>query len=90
MMVGHLSPYDPHFQQYLRTLTGALSHYGNPTIAAQRANEAVGGVLLRNATLWGYVDTFRVLALLCLLCVPLVWMFRKSRPHAGRWGSIRS
>jgi DHA2 family multidrug resistance protein len=86
LMVGHLSPYDPHFQQYLRTLTGALAHYGNPAIAAQRAHEAVGGVLLRNATLWAYVDTFRVLALLCLLCVPLVWMFRKARPHAGPVG----
>ncbi len=34
MMVGHLSPYDPHFQQYLRTLTGAValwqSHHRRP------------------------------------------------------------
>ena len=38
---------------------------------------------MQQAALWGYVDTFRVLTLLCLLAVGVVWLFRKTRPHAG-------
>jgi DHA2 family multidrug resistance protein len=83
MMVGHLTPYDPQFQRYVRVLTGVLAHYGNPAIAVPRAYQAIGGVLLRQAGTCGYVDTFRVLTFLCLLCIPLVWLFRKTRPHGG-------
>ncbi len=42
-MVGHLTPYDPQFQQYVRALTIALAHYGNPAIAGQQAYQAIGG-----------------------------------------------
>jgi DHA2 family multidrug resistance protein len=86
MMVGHLTPYDPQYQYYLHMVTGALAHYGNPAVALRRAQEALGDVLLQQAALWGYVDTFRVLTFLCLLCLPLVWMLGRTRLHGGPAG----
>ena len=59
------------------------AHYGNPAIALRQAYEALGGKLLQQAILWGYVDTFRVLTFLCVLCVPLVWMLGRTRLHGG-------
>ena len=38
---------------------------------------------MQQAVLCGYIDTFRALTLLCVLAVGFVWLFRKTRPHAG-------
>jgi DHA2 family multidrug resistance protein len=37
----------------------------------------INQILLQQAQLWAYVDNFRALALLCLLCIPLVLLFRR-------------
>jgi hypothetical protein len=37
----------------------------------------------QQASLGGYVDTFRWIALLCLLCVPLALLFRKTKARGG-------
>ena len=45
MMVGHLTPYDPQFQQYIDTTAHGLSHYGDPVAAGQQAYGLLGGML---------------------------------------------
>ena len=34
LMVGHLTPYDPQFQQYVQTMAGCVARYGDPAVAA--------------------------------------------------------
>jgi len=36
--------------------------------------------LERQALNWAFVDVFRWLSLLCLLCVVLVWFLKKVKP----------
>jgi hypothetical protein len=38
---------------------------------------------VRQATLLAYVDSFRLISLVCLLCVPLVFLFRRVRARTG-------
>jgi len=83
LMVGHLSPYDPQFQQHLQSATRMLGQYSDPASAQQQAYGLLYGVLQQQAALFAYVDTFRRLALLCLVCVPLVLLFRKMRARGG-------
>jgi DHA2 family multidrug resistance protein len=82
-MVAHLTPYDPAFQRFIETTAHGLSQYGDPVAAGQQAYGVVGGLLGQQAALFAYVDTFRVLAVLCLLCIPLVLALHKVRPPKG-------
>ena len=81
-MVSHLTPYDPAFQQRLHELTAAFAARGNPMTAPQQAYGAIYETLVGQATLLAYIDNFRLLAFLCLLCVPAALLFRKVK--AGR------
>ena len=76
-MVSHLTPYDPAFQQRLQELAAAFAARGNPMTASQQAYGAVYQTLVGQATLLAYIDNFRLLAFLCLLCVPAALLFRR-------------
>ena len=79
VMVGHLTPYDPAFQQRV----GELAVRGTPGIAVQQAYGGIYATLVRQATLLSYIDIFRVLAFLCLLCVPATLLFERVKKKAG-------
>lgn len=83
LMVGHLNPYDPEFQQYFRTASGMLARYGDPVSAQRQACELVYGAVLQQSTLLAFVDTFRLLALLSLLCVPVVFLLKNVKAGKG-------
>jgi MFS transporter, DHA2 family, multidrug resistance protein len=79
MMVAHLTPYDPAFQQRV----GQLAAGGIPGLANQQAYAGIYGTLVRQATLLSYIDIFRLLAFLCLLCVPATLLFERVKKKAG-------
>ncbi|MCM3900863.1 MAG: DHA2 family efflux MFS transporter permease subunit [Pyrinomonadaceae bacterium] len=81
-MVSHLTPYDPAFQQRLGELAAAFAARGDPMTASQQAYGAIYQTLVGQATMLAYIDNFRLLAFLCLLCVPAVLLFRRVK--AGR------
>jgi DHA2 family multidrug resistance protein len=81
-MVQHLTPYDPAYQQRLNDLTSAFAARGNPMTAAQQAYVAIYQSLAQQATLLAYIDNFRLLAFLCLVCVPAALLFKRVK--AGR------
>jgi len=84
LMVGDLSVYHRAFGDELDLLRQALApHVGAPA-AARMAYGRMYQTLLQQAALWAYVDIFRLLALLCLLCVPLVLLFQRVRPIPTR------
>ena len=77
-MVSHLTPYDPAFQQRMQDLTGTLSSQtGTP--ASQQAYGAIYGTLVRQASVMSYIDNFRLLALLCVICIPMVFLFARVK-----------
>jgi DHA2 family multidrug resistance protein len=55
----------------------------DPASAQQQAYGMLYGMLQQQAGVFAYVDTFRWLALLCLICAPLVLLFRKTRSRGG-------
>jgi MFS transporter, DHA2 family, multidrug resistance protein len=82
-MVGHLSTTDPEFQQRLATLVHAFAAQMSPVDAMQRAQAILYGTLVTQAHLWAYVDTFRLLAGLSLLAIPLVFLLKRVRARGG-------
>ena len=71
LMVGHLTPYDPAFQERLRQLESMLGQQG--------AYAAIYNILLRQATLMAFIRNFWILTIACLLCIPLVFLFSKVK-----------
>ncbi len=79
MLSARLSPYDPAMLQRLQAIREALAPRVGPVAAAQQAWGVLYNTVVTQATLWGYVDTFRMLAVLCLVCLPSVLLFRKAQ-----------
>lgn len=82
-IASHLTPYDPAFQERLRQITAALGLRGGAGAASQQALASVYGVVLRQSMLMSFIDNFRLLAFLCLLCVPAALLFKKVRARGG-------
>jgi DHA2 family multidrug resistance protein len=82
-LVSHLTPYDPAFQERVRQITGAVTARGGGAVASQQAYAGIYGTLVRQATLLSYIDVFRVLSFLCLLCIPAALLFERVRKKPG-------
>jgi DHA2 family multidrug resistance protein len=74
-MVSHLTPYDPAFQQRVHDLAGTISSEAG-SAASQQAYGSIYGTLVRQASLMSYIDNFRLLSFLCVICIPLVFLFK--------------
>ena len=78
-MVAHLSPGDLAFGLRSQALQRFLEGHFSPLDAAHRAQALLYGELQRQATLWAFVNNFRLLALICLLCALSVVLLKKVR-----------
>jgi DHA2 family multidrug resistance protein len=72
---SHVTPYDPAFQQRIEQIQGATGAVGG--LVSPEALASVYGEVVRQSTLLSFMDNFRLLALLCLLCVPVALLFRR-------------
>jgi MFS transporter, DHA2 family, multidrug resistance protein len=75
-------------QQQLQSYSGALQTGSLPSGAAlgtvgDQAYGVLNSTVNIQARLWSYVDDFRYLALMCFLCVPLVFLLKKAKAKKG-------
>lgn len=82
VMVAHLTPFEPNYQMAYSKIQVMLGQAGLASAPAF-ADGFVYRELLRQANLWAFVDNFRWLGLMCLVCMPAVFLFRKVRMHGG-------
>jgi DHA2 family multidrug resistance protein len=78
LMVGHLTPYDPAYVERLHAAQQAFSSSG-PGLAELQAQGGIYSSLLEQAQLWAFVENFRLFGILCLLCIPLVFLFKRVK-----------
>ncbi len=76
---GYLNPYSPEFQQLLEQIKSGLG----VNATAQQASGVAYEMLVRQATVLSYIDNFRLLAFLCLLCAPAALLFKKVKAAKG-------
>lgn len=77
-MVGYLNPLNPAFQAKVAATTAALSRYSHVSLAYTKANYLMYADLLKQSSLWAFMDAFRIFGLICFLIIPLL-LFMK--PH---------
>src|SRR5262249_25112166 len=81
-LVGHVSKLDPAFTQTFNSIKSGLGAMTDPYTAGQQAYGVIYGIVQRQASLLAFVDIFRWEAIICLCCVPLVFLLKKSRGKA--------
>ncbi len=77
LMVGHMTPYDPAYTQQLAAAQQALTANGGTWLAHQQALGLLYNDLLNQSSLWAFVENFRLFGFLCLVCIPLVLLFKR-------------
>src|SRR3954452_21480167 len=70
VLTTHTTPYDTPYQQLVNQLTTTFSVTMDAVSAAQQATATVYGMIVRQAMVLSYIDNFRILAILCFVCVP--------------------
>lgn len=77
MMVGNLSNLNEVFNTKVAAIQSALSHYTSPNIAHHMAEYYLYGQLLRQSTLWGFIEAFRLCGVAALIVIPLLFLIKK-------------
>jgi DHA2 family multidrug resistance protein len=77
-LVGQVSDLNPAFQQTFHGLQGAFSGSGSVG-ATQQAYATIYGMVQRQASLMAFIDIFRWEAIICLCCIPLVFVLKRVR-----------
>lgn len=81
MMVGHLSELNQAFVDRVQAITGLFSQYTDVSVAKHMAEYMQYGQLQQQATLWAFMDAFRIFGLLCFILMPLLLLLKKSKQH---------
>jgi MFS transporter, DHA2 family, multidrug resistance protein len=84
LMVGQTSQFNPVFNEQIAKLQTALTPHVGSAAAHSQAYGFTYQTLQQQASLWSYVDQFRLVVIICLLCVPLVFLFKKPKRSSGR------
>jgi len=82
LMVGHLAPGNPAFEQRFNIAKKTLGQFADPVTAARQAYAAVYALLDQQAHLWSFVDNFFTFGILSLLTMPLIFLFKRVKPPA--------
>ncbi|MGA8025655.1 MAG: DHA2 family efflux MFS transporter permease subunit [Bryobacteraceae bacterium] len=84
-LVHSLAPTNALVQNQLSAFRGILSstNAAGPVMAQSGALAMLDHTLTSQARLWAYVDDFRYMALVCFLCLPIVFLFKKAKTRPG-------
>lgn len=78
-LVGNLSPHNIMFQyKFMALKSKFLIHYPS-VLAAKKANGMLYRELLQQSKLASFFDAFTVLALLCVVIIPLIFMLKTKK-----------
>ena len=83
LLCANMSPTNPRFQQYLHDITAFMAQNCDPVQAKMKALAVLQGLLGQQAALMAYIDNFRFLGILSLICIPAVLILRRPRTPAG-------
>lgn len=79
MMVGKLSDLNPVFVERVQSTTAALAQYTHISMAKYMAEYSQYGTLLKQSSLWAFMDSFRIFGLLCFILIPLLFLFKRNK-----------
>jgi DHA2 family multidrug resistance protein len=82
VMISHLTPYDPAYQERVGTITHALASRSGTWAAGHQAEAIIYGIVQQQAQLAAFVDNFRLFGVVCIFCIPLLFLFKNVKVPA--------
>lgn len=79
MLVGKMNDLNPSFIERIMSTTGALAQYAETSVAHYMAQYSLYGQLIKQSTLWAFIDSFRIFGVLCLVVIPLILLIKKKK-----------
>ena len=79
MMVGKTSELNPAFIERVQATASALAGYTEHSVAWYMAQYTQYGQLIKQATLWAFIDAFRIFGVLCLVVIPLLLIIKRRK-----------
>jgi DHA2 family multidrug resistance protein len=81
---AHVAQADPQARMYLSGMQAHMMAQGaDPVTASRQAYGAVWGLVQRQAAMAAFVQTFRAMAVVFLLVLPLLFLMKRPRHHTG-------
>jgi DHA2 family multidrug resistance protein len=84
LLGARVTPFNPQAQVFVNGIQGNMvAHGADPVTAAHQAYGAIWGLVSRQASMAAFIDTFRALGLVFLLVLPLLFLMKRPKHHAG-------
>jgi MFS transporter, DHA2 family, multidrug resistance protein len=84
LLGAKVTPYNPMAQVYAKGIeANMIAHGSDPATAAKQAYGAIWGLVQRQAAMAAFIDTFRAMAIVFLLVLPLLLLMKKPKHHGG-------
>jgi DHA2 family multidrug resistance protein len=81
----HVSRFEPAYRDRLSGLTSQLTHAGMSTPdAARQAVGRIYTIVQTQASTEAYLDTLKIIGIMCLCMLPLMMLLKRNDPHAKR------
>jgi MFS transporter, DHA2 family, multidrug resistance protein len=78
VLAANVTPMNPNAQAVIGAIAGAMQQAGgDASQSLQRAYGVVQGMIVRQASMLSFLDTFRLMAIIFLLVLPLLLLFKR-------------
>ena len=75
-LVDNLTPLNPVFTERLNAIWGALMQYTSVDMSNYMAQYSIYGSMIKQATLFGFMETFRICGLACFIVIPFIFLLK--------------
>jgi MFS transporter, DHA2 family, multidrug resistance protein len=83
VLSANTSEYNPAFMTLFDQIKNSLMNQMDVNSATLQANQTIYGMMVQQASVLSYIDDFRLMLVLCLLCIPAAFLFKKVRAAKG-------
>lgn len=81
MLVKNMNELNNVFIERVQSTTAALSQYTHVSVAQYMSQYSMYGQLVKQSTLWAFIDSFRIFGVLCLITIPLLLLIKKPKKN---------
>lgn len=85
-LMENINQYNPAFQRTYQQIYSGMAARVDAVTASSQTYQMINGIVAKQAALLSYLDNFRLMAILCFLCVPAAFLFKRvkgGKPPAG-------
>ena len=78
LLVNHLTPHSRIYLERLNQMQTIFAPHSGPVTTHSQAYGLMYQTLQQQAALWAYIDQFRMLAIVCVLLAPIIFLYKRA------------